>query len=431
MIEDLLKKLTLKQLGEHLSNYVNLYIKPLNAWKKSIDTSTESYDFVILHIVYFTILILLNVKNTYSAVQIALTEIILTLFPLLIFIIPHRISAFLFNTSSNWIGLFRLLLIIKFQFTPLFYLLSKFGMYSGSEFVFLLLDNSILLIWIGFILIFPLISNLKYWQKIIAITLNYTAFCLFMFSIVFFFSESEFDGKFTQDLALISPSREFSFNNSKFSQSRTFADEKSYIMIGIEKDPGTLYFFKSQFVDTRLWNLCVQKKINDNLRQSIKADSILCLINKERVSIKDSLKEQLYKEEINIKLLDSFRAVNLADYEKDLKLCDSLSNHSKFRSNREYFKKFKLHLDHYGKSYSSKAEMLKIYNEAIDKIFINVENDKYIAVLKMDTTKHQKSQIEYYSIKQKMEKRESKSNLIAGLFFFPFDKILDLCGYYN
>ncbi|WP_459641214.1 hypothetical protein [Flavobacterium sp. CGRL2] len=280
-------------------------------------------------------------------------------------------------------------------------------------------------------IVFPLILNVNFWKKVILIVLNYISFFLFMFGIVWFFSESDFDGKFALDLAQLTPSREYTYNNSKLSQSRIYADEKYFMLIGIEKKQGLINYFNAQFVDVRLHNLCIKKKVNDNLRNSIILDSLLCLQDKSKVSKKDSLKSKLYKEEINIKLLDSFKNLNLTDYKKDVKVCDSLATHSKFKSNQEYYKKFKLHLIQYGESYTDNNKINKIYLEAKSKMILNVKDDLYVTVLTIDTTKYDKTNIEYYDIKKKMDKRDRNANLVAAFLFDPFDKILDFYGYYD
>lgn len=431
MLETILNKLSLKELGKHLSNYCNLYVKPIETWKKAIDLRNSSYDFIVLNLVYFTILILLVVKDLYLAIPICIVEIILTLFPFLIFIGPYKISSFLFKIQWKWNRLFRLLIIIKLQILPLFYLLFKFANYSESENIYLLTDNFILLVWIGFIVIFPLISNLKYFQKIIWIFLNYIFFIGLILIGVAFFSEINFMGKFGDEIMLLSPAREYSDNNTKLTNSMLFIDDSSYMLIGTENKPNVISYQATQFVDLRLYLLFNNKVRNNLIRDRIRLDSIMCINDKTKISIKDSLQSLYDKKEINIKVLDSFREILHDNFQKDLILTDSLSKFSKFKSNRKYYNKLNLYLDDYCRSYFNQNEINEIYKNAKEKTILKLERGLYITLLKIDNSIYDNTKKPYIELRKELEERENKANWVASVFFYPIDKILEACGYYS
>lgn len=431
MIESILEKLTLKQLGIHLSNYSNLYIKPVDAWKKATAANRHAYNFVVLHIVYFTVLILLNIRDTYSALQICILEISVTVIPLIIYILPYKICSLLFNMAFDWKRLFRLLLILKFQFIPLYYVLLNFSKYSGSEDIYLLFDNSIWLVWIGFTIVFPVISNLKIWAKTIFIVLNYMFFTVIMFCFVLLFPNTDIFNKLGDDIGQLSPCYEYKANEEKFSEFMSYRADNYFMLIGYEENPGLITYYDTQFVNTKLVNSFLSKVINESVNRSIELDSVICTEDKSRISKKDSLKT-LYKiKEINGKILDSFRKTIYTDFKKDLSLNDSLAKHAKFKSNRIYYKKQQLYLDAYGNSYFSPEIINRIKSNAKEKYIIKLEDSRYITLLKIDSTFYNPSRLEYEIAKEKLQIRENKSNMIAYIWFYPIDKILSFCVYYD
>ena len=429
MLETILNKLSIKQIGKHLSNYANLYIKPIEAWKKAIDLRTSSYDFVILHIVYFTILILLVVKDIYLAIPICLMEIILTLFPFFIFIIPYRITGVLFKIKTSWKRLFRLLIIIKFQTLPAFFLLFKFAEYSKSEGVYLLIDNFLILLLICFIIIFPLISNLKYYQKLIWIFFNYIFFVGVMFTALHTFSKGNFLGKFGDDIMLLTPAREYLENESKLTNQFLFIDDTSYILIGKESKPNVITYDSAVFADLRLCQLLNIKVRNNLIKQIIYNDSIICTLDKTRISKKDSLQKLYEKREINLKVLDSFRTPLLNNFHHDIILTDSLSKHAKFESNRDYYSKLNIYLNDYCRSYFNSDEMHEIHKKASGKTILKLENGIYLTMLNIDKNIYSETKKPYLQIKEKLERRNDKMNFLASIFFFPIDKIFEMLVY--
>lgn len=430
MLETILKKLSIEEIGKHLSNYANLYIKPVETWKKATDLRTSSYDFVILHIVYFTILILLVVKDVYLAIPICLMEVILTLFPFFVFIIPYKISFIAFNKKTNWKRLFRLFIIIKLQTLPTFFLLFKFAEYSKSEEVYLLIDNFLLLLWIFFIIVFPLISNLKYYQKLIWIFFNYISFVGLILTSYIIFSQTNILGKFGEDLMLLTPGREYLNNESKLTNQFRFIDDSYYILIGKESEPNVVTYDSTIFADLRLCQLFNIKVRNNLIKRIIYNDSVICTLNKSRVSKKDSLQSLYEKNELNIRVLDSFKLVLFKDFQHDLILTDSLSKYAKFESNRDYYNKLNLYLDDYCRSYFNSEEMYRIHKYTNHKTILKLENNTYVTLLNIDKKFYDQTKILYLQSKEKLELRDEKMNFIASIFFYPIDKLFEMLDYH-
>lgn len=430
MLETILNKLTIKELGNHISNYINLYIKPIDSWKKAAASGNSGFDFVILHLVYFTLLILLIIKDLYLAIPLCIIEIIITLVPLIIFIFPYKISAFLFKKELNWKQLFRLLLVIKLQTIPIFFILHKFANYTQSEDLFILVDNFIWIIWIGFIAIFPIVSNLKFSQKIILLILNYTSFISFFLLSITLFSNINVFGKLGDDIMLLTPDKEYSNNNINSSNSNLFIQDSLYLLIGEQNNQKNLIIKKTQFVDLQL-SIYYNKTVrNKSIKNIIELDSIICSKDNSRISKKDSLQTLYYKEEINKRVLDSLRNKLTSNIENDLKLTDSLKKYAKFKSNRNYYKALNLYLTDYNKSYIDNnriSEVLKIIEK---KEYLKIDNGEYLIMLNINESAYDKFKKPYLELKEKLEIRAKKSNYLMGIIFWPLEKILEKMDFY-
>ena len=88
LFEDILSKLTLKELGTHLGNYADLYANPIKVWKKIISNRSEGYNLLVLHLIYYCIFIFFIVKEITLAIPLVILEAAITIIPLFLFLIP-------------------------------------------------------------------------------------------------------------------------------------------------------------------------------------------------------------------------------------------------------------------------------------------------------------------------------------------------------
>ena len=56
-VEKILPKLTIKELGSHLANYAKFYTNPIATWKQAIVNRKSAYNYVILHLIYYSIFV--------------------------------------------------------------------------------------------------------------------------------------------------------------------------------------------------------------------------------------------------------------------------------------------------------------------------------------------------------------------------------------
>jgi len=224
-------KLNPKEFGNHLKQYSELYANPIKSWKKAYSQRKTGYDFTILHIIYYSILVLILLKDFYLTAQIVLLEVLVTLIPLLIFITPFLISKKVFKIRKKWTELFRVFLVIKFQIIPPFVLLILFAKWSEIESLFILVENGIWVVWLCFILVVPFINNISFFLKLFWISMNYFSFLIGFFLIGLIFHFVEQDDKFFTKLQLNTPNQEYQnvWLESSLSMHRIY--DKGYVTI--------------------------------------------------------------------------------------------------------------------------------------------------------------------------------------------------------
>ena len=118
--EELISKLSVKTIGTHLANYASLYTKPLKTWRKVISNRKDGYDLMILHLIYYCIFLFLIIKNITTTISLVLLEAVITIIPTLVFITPFLLFVKLYKKKIRWTKMFRLFLILKLQFIPVF-----------------------------------------------------------------------------------------------------------------------------------------------------------------------------------------------------------------------------------------------------------------------------------------------------------------------
>lgn len=426
MLESILNKLTIKELGKHLSNYANLFIRPIESWKKSIGLRSQSYDFVILHLVYYTIILLIILRDLYIALPLCLFEVIMTLIPFLIFIIPFKILVNIFKIKLKWLHLFRLFLIIKLQFLPVFILLYEIAIRAESESLYIIVDNFIWLIWLGFIFIMPSILKIKFFQKAIWIFLNYLSFLVILSTIVTVFSKIDLLGNIGDKLMLITPDKEYSNFNVNSSNSTLFLQDSMYLLIGKEETPQLVTYQETQFVSLGLAILFNNTVKNRNVIYMIEIDSSLCVLDRNRVSKKDSLLAFLEIEELTKSKLDSFRLVTNNMIETDLELTDSLKTKAKFKSNREFFDAQNNFLNDYYNSYSDNKRINKVLEKAHKDQLIKLDNGQYVAMYILNKSAYSSTKERYVELKNKLDKRSTRANFLMNIVLYPLEKIYDI-----
>jgi len=286
-------KLNPKEFGNHLKLYSELYINPVESWKKAYSQGISGYDFIVLHVIYFSTLIFLLVKDFYLTSYLVLIEILLTLIPLIIFIIPFYIFKKLLKFRKKWTHLFRVLLLLKLQFFPLLILLILIAKWSKVEALYLLVDNTVGLIIIFFIIIVPIINPISVFYKLFWITINYLFFLIGVFLIGLGLYFVDTDGNIASKLQIITPNVEYENIWFKHSYFIYRIDDSGYVVILKTIDSSTIFLKKTQLATSELALIIIKNSQNELIRNIIKTDSLQS-INDTSLKETKSNKYKLY-----------------------------------------------------------------------------------------------------------------------------------------
>ena len=270
-----LARLNLKEFGNHLREYTELFLSPIKSWKKAYSQRKTGFDFTVLHIIYYSILTLVILKDFYLTIKIVLLEILVTLFPFFIFFFPFIICKRIFKIHKKWTKAFRVFLIIKFQFIPFLVLLILIAKWSEVESFYILIENGIWLVWMGFIIILPLINNISLLKKLFWIILNYIFILIGFFLIGYSLIQIEPNDRFFSKIRLNTPNQEYQYNEFKSSLSFYRIYDKGYISKLEIIDDNSVIIKNVQFATLELALIIGRNSRNQKIDQQKLLDSIL------------------------------------------------------------------------------------------------------------------------------------------------------------
>lgn len=436
LFESTLSKLTLKELGSHLGNYADLYAKPIKVWKKIISNRSEGYNLLILHLIYYSIFLFFVIKEITLAIPIAILEVAITIIPLLLFLTPFLFFVKVFKKQYKWTKLFRLFLIIKFQFIPIFILLYLLVKYLKIENLYLLTDNFIWIIWIAFIIVFPIIINLQFWRKLIWIISNYVFFLLGLSLIAYSFDKVDGSGKIFEKLSIESPNTEYSnFEMKGLYSPLLFIDTLYFVHIKAKNDT-TLQVYKTQFVSFDLCNSFLQSKIK-KLNSDIQLlDSLTILHNKrynDTIPIHNKNVSSINNNDrkLTIPYLDTLKSELDKKFNLLLTETRKLKDSAMFESNRHYFLALSNYLEAYQNSYIDRVEMSKIVNTSTIYGTIKFDKENWGTMFKVDSSYYNATKNQLLKIESTFAKRSRRATFIFNILFYPEEFVLDKLGYFD
>lgn len=435
LLEDIVSKLNPKEVGIHLDNYAQLYIKPLKIWRKVIGNRKDSYDLIILHLIYYCAFVFFIKKDIVTAIPIVILECVLTIIPLTVFIIPFIFYVKVFKKSYTWNKLFRLLLVLKLQFFPIFIIGILFVDSMRVESLYIFIENFALIIWLSFIVTFPLIIKLGIWRKLLWISTNYVFFVLAVVVFIFVFEKIDNTEKLFKKLSIKTPHSEYLDFELKELYPLPFNDE--YYFTLIEKKNKSNYLVKdAQFVSfdlQRSFHYSGTKVLRENIRT-------LKYLKNRNYKLNKKLMNERYKmyytkidttKLLTLEMLDSLKhSFNLQFYAL-LKGSKMMKDSAKFESNREYFSVLTEYLQLYERSYTDRDEMNKIINTSkIDDVA--KLDSSYIGVMyKIDPEYYSSYKKQLNTMESKFAERSYKSTFIFSIIFYPIEIILEIFNYYD
>lgn len=424
-ISDIISKLSVKEIGEHLKNYTDLYLKPTMSWKKAFSQRKEGYDFVILNIIYYAILVLLILQDFYFTIQLVILEVVITLYPILIFYIPFKICTSAFNIHKNWNKLFRTFLIIKFQIIPPMVLLLLIAKWSDFEPIFIIIENAIWAVWLSFIFAIPVIVSIKLWKRIIWILLNYIFFLIGISVFAYAITKLDSSDSLSKKLALNTPNLEYI--NVCLQDSLTLQKVIDDNYLAILNDVDTNYFkiLDVQFVTPVLSTMVTKNSKNRRLKNWRIRDSIRASL--DSTHIQESLKHKIDYDikDLNIASIDSFRTAFNEQFYHDLQLYKAAKDSSKYKSNKKYFTLYHDYLSYYNDLLINPEKRKDIVTSQIMQVSYALDENQLAVLYQLDSAHIFPSKNKLIEMEEKLENRWIKSNFLLNIIFYPIDLFYD------
>lgn len=407
LLETIFSKLTIKDIGFHLNNYAELYTKPLKVWKKVIINRKSSYDFVILHLIYYCLFVFFSIDDVKLAIPITILDAALTIIPLTIFILPFNFYNKKYTKKYTWNKLFRILLILKLQFVPIYLLLFILAFKLKIESLFLVTDNLIPFLLIAYVIIFPLIINLSISRKIVWILTNYIFLLASIIVIEFTIDFLDVSNNLPSILDGTPTGEYINFEIQNQLPPLLF-DDTHYLIVAEIKN-GQPNFIRTQFVSHKLLVSFLETKQN---------------------ALKDSTLIKLHKaNRLTLLSLDSFKNKLDLSFNSLLSETKRLKDSSKYKTNREYFTSYTNYLIEYEKSYTNIKEVNKVLRTQKLSAYIDLDSLHIAMIYNIDSDYYATTKNQLINIEKTLGLRAKKSSFVINILFYPVEFILDKFDY--
>lgn len=409
---DFLSKFTLKDLDFHFANVVNLYTKPISAWRKLLlnNDSEKSYNLFLLFVVYYSAIIFFLIDNSKFVIPITILELFLTLIPFSFLIFPFIFfrKKWKINLKNN--NLFKLLFVLKIQFNiPLIALILLVN-WTKMESLYILIENYIVLILCSIIIIPPIILKINKFKKVIWVITNYIFHMLFMYLLVLLASNITDSDLLLNKISIETPTQEYDEFHLKYNYSDILIDDKYLINVITIKD-NKAYLRNPQFAKNSLI-LKLMKIDNSDLKKHLKH---LKELKKQNITNVDS---DYRKTIIKISYMDTLRNRFNKLFYDDLKFTDTLK--TKFKSNNEICKLHNELLKYYDSIYKSTEFINKVLTNK-NEFSILSEQNNYIVVYKISETKATQLTNKILAVRSKLITREKYSRFLFNIYIKPVE----------
>lgn len=394
-ITDILLKLRINDIKVHLKNYLNLYLHPIFSWKMAINNKDE-YNLIIMHSIYYTLLLFIFVADNFKqALAITTLEIILTLIPFLIFVIPNTFCIKIFDPHITNKKIFILFTIIKFQFLPIIVLISILEKKLEYEPIYIILENIETIVLVLFVITIPIIISLKLWKKILWICLNYLFLSLGICFIVLSIDYIDNKDKTIQKHFSCTPNLEFLFYAQDLDIKEKILDNK-YLITAELKDSSTL-LSNPQYISRDLYSI-----LNKNTMNSI---------------------AKKYSKNTILKYIDSLEFDINHDFENNLNATNLSKDSSIYKSNKEYFGLYYDYLKYYNNLFTNPSNRKKIYSTQKIESVLKIDKNKYLVLYNLDSTYIYPQKQKLLEIDHDFEIRFNLSCLFTNILFYPIEII--------
>lgn len=423
-----MSKLTLKDLASHLKTYAELFVKPRKVWKIIISNRQSGYELLIQHIIYYFLLCFLIIGMEKGALPFVFLDVVLTLVPFLILILPFLFFNKVLKLDLSPKSLFNLLAIIKIQIATIIFVYTLIASSFNYDFLYYHQQKFMTFGFLLFVIIFPCLIGINFFKKFLWIISNYF-FLLIYYSIISFVVIKKFQDKPKDLLTIFSQETpDVEFFRFELSEERAFLetlDQKRYILLVDDNKVENQTLFATQPVTNSLY-LSYQALLNKQIKDSMN------FYNPKGTKtfnylISDMMTSFIRKipgiKPLTLQSLDSFRTdindklVNLYN------LSDSLKDKAKFESNKEYFNRLFLFI----KSYRNLYNDSNLENVAISFPLINtidLTNNYYASLYNLDNFQSEEYN-RFIELEESYADRIQNSYILDDIIYYPVNKIFE------
>jgi len=414
---DILSKSTIKDIGSHLTNLADLYIKPIKTWKKIISYRKSSYDFFVLIVIYYSIILFFSISNIKYVIPLAILDIVLTIFPFSFLYFPFLFYRKKFGKRIKANRLFRLLFVLKIQLNLIILVLILLYKWALIESVLVLVENFIWIIFLAFISIFPLMMRISFWRKIIWIITNYVFSLIYLILIGVILMVIPDSHLLADKFSLNTPNTEYSEFKYQYEYSDILLDD-DYYLINLQRIEDNLRIRNTQFTTTRLALKLSQTQLSI-IKEEKRILELMVQARKNNVPFEIPENDSI---RITTKYLDSVKEKFQNKFYDDFKLVDSLSKTSAFKSNKKFFTLLHEQLAEYDSLYTATSVIEDKLTKKPEYI-IESDNNNILFVTNLES-KNLKSRAEQIDIqRKKFIKREEYSTLLQTIYTYPIELV--------
>jgi len=432
--ESAIEKLNPTEIGNHLRNYLNLFIKPVSVWKKVFENDNDGYNLLILHLIYYCFFSYLFIHEFEAAIKYTLYEALFTVIPFSFFILPFLLYSKLFKKNYHGIKLFRLFLIIKMQFLPVLILIISLVEYLKSEPLYTIPVNFELIIWICFVVVVPGISQIKFWQKIIWAFTNYI-FSLFCFLLIGYVLMSLNDTQLLKKISYETPDSDYNTSPIPELYSTLNLNDTRCLTVVKKNEPDRGKKLHNYYVTNPLYICFLGSKISETNAHISKYNDLAAVINDiiKRKNFPDSLrlsKKPLMNDyhfmPFTKSRLDSFSITIDESFDTLLNAVTRFKDSAKFESNKRYFNLLFEYLNLYKNSYTSIAKISDMTSSKKADGLIYLEDSCYAIMFQVDSNYYNPVKKRLLTTQAAIERRSRKYNLFLQIYLWPLNPVIDL-----
>jgi len=343
--------ITNKKIKKWLDDYFRMFANPLQAWQKSFKSNRKAYDYVLFQSKFFLIFLIIWIPlDINSAIRILFADILNTAIYTLPLLLVFHFYITRNDKDKKWNNLFRLFVIIKFQFLPVIIVVYYILRFLKLEMLIDVVYPILLALVACFISAGVFLSYKGKRKKIKLILMNTLALILWLSVVALAMqlipmgissgTTNLFD-KYIEKVSTITPISEIEY----FDIENDFGliDDKALLVLEPKGD--SLFQFKrAQFLNNELMMEVVRHEMLE-LSTSIKA---LDSVNKVYEHARDLVVQEKMKDfvPLNTSKIDSAWQSNSKAYYATIEQIKIKKRNTSFSISKEYFGALQQHLEY-------------------------------------------------------------------------------------